>query len=102
MIEIDHAVSIPRHILAKGFGQGVTEYKEVARQLRAHRVLTDHEAELLEDVAGYRNRMVHFYHEVSSRELYEICSTRLEDVGKVVEGFRRWTREHSDQVDDSL
>ncbi len=99
---LEALLDLGRHILAKGFGQGVTEYKEVARQLRAHRVLTDHEAELLEDVAGYRNRMVHFYHEVSSRELYEICSTRLEDVGKVVEGFRRWTREHSDQVDDSL
>lgn len=99
---LEALLDLGRHILAKGFGQGVTEYKEVARQLRTYRVLTDHEAELLEDMAGYRNRMVHFYHEVSSHELHEICNTRLEDVEQVVEGFKRWTREHPDLVDESL
>ena len=33
------------------------------------------EADLLQILAGYRNRLVHFYHEVSVEELYEICAT---------------------------
>lgn len=35
---------------------------------------------LLKILAGYRNRMVHFYHEITPKELYEICSGELEDI----------------------
>ena len=45
-----------RHILAKGFGKGVTEYKEIASGLREQGVLAQEEAELLRVLAGYRNR----------------------------------------------
>lgn len=99
---LDPLLDLGRHILAKGFGQGVTEYKEVARQLRRHRVLTADETALLEDMAGYRNRMVHFYHRDSSRELLEICSTRLPDIERVAEGYKRWTRQNPDLIDQSL
>jgi uncharacterized protein YutE (UPF0331/DUF86 family) len=99
---LEALLDLGRHILAKGFGKGVTEYKEIARQLRAFGVLSEQEAALLEDMAGYRNRMVHFYHEVTSDELYEICTTRLEDVEQVVAGLKRWVREHPERVDERL
>jgi uncharacterized protein YutE (UPF0331/DUF86 family) len=99
---LEALLDLGRHILAKGFGKGVTEYKQIARQLRASDVLTEHEAALLEDMAGYRNRMVHFYHEVTSEELYEICATRLEDVEQVVAGLKRWVREHPQRIDERL
>jgi hypothetical protein len=51
-----------RHILAKGFGKGVTEYKEIAAELKVQGVLSQDDAELLRTLAGYRNRLVHFYH----------------------------------------
>jgi len=62
-----------RHILAKSFGQGVTEYKQIAYELDRAGVLSHSRARLLSTLAGYRNRLVHFYHEVTSEELYEIC-----------------------------
>ena len=37
-------------------------------------VLDEENGALLRELAGYRNRLVHFYHEVSDLELYEICS----------------------------
>ena len=57
-----------RHILAKGYGLGVSEYKEIAFRLQGKVVLTETEGELLTVPAGYRNRLVHFYHEVSAQE----------------------------------
>ncbi|MDW7761599.1 MAG: DUF86 domain-containing protein [Acidobacteriota bacterium] len=81
---------IGRHILSKKFASPVTEYKEIAQGLLEKKVLTPKEAELLRDMAGYRNRMVHFYHEIGPQELYEICRDHLKDVRKVQAGLVRW------------
>src|SRR5215212_1690451 len=63
-----------RHIAAKGFGEGVTEYKEIAATLNRHEVISADEMNLMRKLAGYRNRLVHFYHDVNAEELYELCS----------------------------
>ena len=31
-------------------------------------------------MAGYRNRMVHFYHEISPEELHDICVNHLDEI----------------------
>ena len=99
---LEALLDLGRHILAKGFGKGVSEYKEIARELKNHGVLTRDEADRLETMAGYRNRMVHFYHEVSREELYEICRHHLADVEDVLHGYKRWARQNPDRVDDQL
>jgi uncharacterized protein YutE (UPF0331/DUF86 family) len=88
-----------RHILAKGYGQGVSEYKEIAIRLRQEGVLSEQEAHLLRILVGYRNRLVHFYHEVSAEELYTICAYQLGDVETLQEAYRRWLREHPEKLD---
>jgi uncharacterized protein YutE (UPF0331/DUF86 family) len=99
---LEALLDLGRHILAKGLGQGVSEYKEIATRLREYEVLSDAEAALLLKMAGYRNRMVHFYHQISPRELYHICARDLGDVERVLQAFKRWAREHSAQLDDTL
>jgi uncharacterized protein YutE (UPF0331/DUF86 family) len=42
-------------------------------------VSPDHAARL-RLMAGYRNRLVHFYHEVSEKELYSIVQNNLSDI----------------------
>ena len=81
---------IGRHILSKKYATPVTEYKEIAQRLLEKKVLTQKEAELLRDMAGYRNRMVHFYHEIGPQELHEICRDHLDDVRTVLAGMIRW------------
>jgi uncharacterized protein YutE (UPF0331/DUF86 family) len=56
----------------------------------------------MEILAGYRNRLVHFYHEVSAEELYEICAHQLDDLKIVQDAFRRWLKEHPDKLDSTL
>ena len=93
---------VGRHILAKGFGSGVSEYKEIPLRLQEKTVLTETEAKLLTVLAGYRNRLVHFYHEVSALELFEICSRQLGDLEVIRNAYRRWMKEHPEKVDSSL
>ncbi len=79
-----------RHILAKGFGEANTEYKRTALRLGELGVLAPDVAARLQVLAGYRNRMVHFYHELTADELYEVCSRHLTDVDAVADALRAW------------
>jgi uncharacterized protein YutE (UPF0331/DUF86 family) len=71
---------IGRHILAKRFAFPATEYKEIARGLLDKKILNEEETELVRKMAGYRNRMVHFYHEITPEELHEICLNHLDEI----------------------
>lgn len=93
---------VGRHILSKGFGSGVSEYKEIPLRLQEKTVLTETEAKRLTVLAGYRNRLVHFYHEVSAQELFEICSRQLGDLEVIRKTYRRWMKDHPEKVDSSL
>ena len=96
---LEAVLDLGRHILAKGFGRAVAEYKEIPAALLEHAVLGREEANLLRDMAGYRNRMVHFYDEISTRELHEICAERLGDIERTVDGLLAWVHAHPDLVD---
>jgi len=89
---------IGRHILAKKFAYPATEYKEIAKGLSENRVLVEKEAELMRKVAGYRNRMVYFYHEISPEELHEICFFHAEESKFLVEKKLQWTREQGNSI----
>lgn len=91
-----------RHILAKGFASGVSEYKEIASTLHHYGVLDGDQESLLLLMAGYRNRMVHFYHEIEADELFDICSDHLEDVNIIAAAFRNWLNQHPDLLDETL
>lgn len=41
------------------------------------------------------NRMVHFYHEVSQEELYQLCTRNMEDIEVLLETLAGWLRESS-------
>lgn len=99
---LEALLDLGRHILVKGFGSGVSEYKEVASTLGEQNVLTREEAQLLRILAGYRNRMVHFYHQIGPDELYEVCARDLGDVERIAEAYRKWLREHEEWLDETL
>ena len=93
---------IGRHILAKAFGKGVSEYKEIASELGQFGVLPNEDVELLRTLGGYRNRLVHFYHEVSAQELFDICKAELDDLLHIKEAYLCWIQENPGKVDDTL
>ena len=93
---------VGRHFLAKGFGKGVSEYKEISEELQKKKVLRRDEAILLRTLAGYRNRLVHFYHEVTAQELYRICRDELGDVLTLKEAYLVWIKENPNLIDETL
>jgi len=99
---IEALMDLGRHILARGFGRGVTEYKEIATALSEKGILEEVDSERFRILAGYRNRMVHFYHEITEPELYEICSSRLDDLEQAAEALRKWLTSNSEMLDRSV
>ena len=91
-----------RHVLAKGFGKGVSEYKEISEELQKRKVLPRDEARLLRTLAGYRNRLVHFYHEVAVQELYRICKDELGDVLTLKKAYLVWMKDNPNLMDETL
>ena len=77
---LEATFDIGRHILAKTGKVRLThEYKDIARGLGKSGVLSQTLIDKLVEMAGYRNRIVHFYHEITDEELYQILQTDLKD-----------------------
>jgi uncharacterized protein YutE (UPF0331/DUF86 family) len=99
---LEALLDIGRHILAKGFAIGVSEYKEIAQKLGEFGLLSASEAQLLRILAGYRNRLIHFYHEIGEEELYRICKDQLGDLQEVKDAYLRWLKDHPDKMNERL
>jgi len=91
-----------RHLLAKSFAVAVKEYKEIARVLAEKGVLSTEAGAHLRNMAGYRNRMVHLYNEVTPAELFDVCSRHLQEVELVLDALLAWLRNNPDKVDEPL
>jgi uncharacterized protein YutE (UPF0331/DUF86 family) len=99
---LEALLDIGRHVLAKGFALAPAEYKEVADELVRTAVLSEQTGTLLRQMAGYRNRLVHFYHEVSQEELQLICSGHLSEIELICEEILAWLKKHPEKMDTAI
>lgn len=99
---LEALLDIGRHVLAKGFGESVVEYKKIAEVLGRRGVLSSGNGTILAQMAGYRNRLTHFYDEVSPEELYEILTTRVVDIESVLSEILEWLRSNPELIDNAL
>jgi uncharacterized protein YutE (UPF0331/DUF86 family) len=97
---IEALLDLGRHILAKGFALAVTEYKDIGYKLAEEKVLSQDHGNLLRQIAGYRNRMVHFYHEISNEELYRLCTEDLKDLETILAGLIAWLHDNPNKLDE--
>jgi len=95
---LEALLDLGRHILAKGFGRAPAEYGEIARQLGEVGILDVEQAARLGQMARYRNRMVHFYDEISDSELFTILSRDVADVESLTTVMTAWLAAHPDRV----
>jgi len=89
---------IGRHILAKSSGKKIIEYKEIALFLGREKIIPLDLSQRLIPIAGYRNRLVHFYHEISDKELYEIIQKDLGDIEEFVKAIERFLRAYRRKI----
>jgi len=80
---LEAVFDIGSHILSRIPGVRVTTYKEIALSLGEKGIIPqDFVQDKLIKIAGYRNRLVHFYYEVKEQELYQILQNNLDDIEK--------------------
>jgi uncharacterized protein YutE (UPF0331/DUF86 family) len=78
---LESIFDIGRHILAREGGINIAlEYKGIARGLHERGIISSDLSEQLVKMAGYRNRLVHLYYQISDEELHEIVKNNLEDI----------------------
>lgn len=76
---LESLFDIGRHIMAKqGLGHPV-DYRSILLTLGREKILPPEFAGKIKGMAGYRNRLVHGYAEVTPEEMYHIMQTRLAD-----------------------
>jgi len=77
---LEGVFSIGAHILSRMEGGRTTEYKDIAKKLGEFGITEKQfAAEALVRMAGYRNRLTHFYAEIIPQELYRIIRKDLGD-----------------------
>ena len=91
-----------RHILAKGFAIASPGFKETVRNLLQQGIVDASLAEKMTEMAGYRNRMVHFYDEVTPEELFDVLKNHLGDVETAMAAIQTWMRERPELFNTTL
>ena len=88
---------IATHILARVPGGQVTQYSEIAKKLGEVGVVSkDFAEDKLVTMAKYRNRLVHFYAQITPKELYGILQKDLGDFTVFLTGVKNLL-EHPEQ-----
>lgn len=95
---LESVFDVGRHILAKSYGFKELEYKKIALELGEKGILNKEYTKILLKMAGYRNRMVHLYHEVSPKEIYEILKNHLPDIDRFVLEISRFIEDYKNQA----
>ena len=99
---LEGLLDLGRHVLAKGFGKVTPEYAAVADELQAVGIISPEDAVKLRLMARYRNRLVHFYDEVTPVELYGILTGELQDVRNALASLQHWLDAHPELCDGEL
>lgn len=88
---LEAVFDIGRHVLAKsGFVNLAAEYKSIARGLVERGFIDSRLGDVLVEMAGYRNRLVHLYNEISAEEIHSIIAGHLGDVRDYVRQMRSY------------
>lgn len=84
---------VARHLLVhEGWKDYSLHYKSLAKGLSAKGIIPPELEKSLLQMAGYRNRLVHFYHEVTAEELYGIIQSDLADIEDLVRHLKSHLR----------
>lgn len=87
---LEAVFEIGSHILARLPGGKVSSYKDIAKKLGEHQIVSSEFArENLIKMAGYRNRLIHFYSEVTVEEMHQIIQNNLDNFDRFNESIKK-------------
>lgn len=88
---LEGVLTIGTHILSR-IPVRTKDYQDVIVQLGKHGIVPMDFSKKNKSLAGYRNRMVHLYWEVTPKELRAIIIEHLDDIDKFCEYYREVAR----------
>lgn len=87
---LEATFNICGHILSRIPSAYVGEYKKMAIEMGKQKLVPKDFAEgQLYKMGGYRNRLTHFYSEVTPEEMYDIVQNNLEDFETFLKHIKR-------------
>lgn len=86
---LEGVFNIGTHVLSRIPGAQVTQYKEIAQKLGEYRIVSEEFVPTLIEMARYRNRLVHFYAQITKEELYKILSDDLGDFETFLQAIKK-------------
>ncbi|MFW6266551.1 MAG: type VII toxin-antitoxin system HepT family RNase toxin [Halanaerobiales bacterium] len=92
---LEAVLDIGRHICVKESLGKPQDYTEIFDILYKGGVLDKEFAERIRGMAGYRNRLVHMYNQVSRDELFQIIQERMLD-------FEKFTKEILEYINQEM
>jgi uncharacterized protein YutE (UPF0331/DUF86 family) len=82
-VAIESCLDIGHHVISRQGLRRPGDYRDVFRVLREAGIVEPSLADRLEEMAGFRNRLVHGYLDIDPGRVYDIARTELHDI----EGF---------------
>ena len=95
---IEAMFDVGRHILAKTYEFKSLESKEVASVLAEKGIVAPSFGQTLIKMAGYRNRMVHYYKEITPEELFDILLNDLRDIENFIREIEAFLKNYLRQA----
>lgn len=89
-------LDIAGHIVTRIPGAKPREYKEDMQALIKHKIISSELAPKALAMAGYRNRMIHFYYEITPEELYGIIQDDLPDLEEYIKQISQFVLDHKE------
>jgi uncharacterized protein YutE (UPF0331/DUF86 family) len=87
---LEAVMDIGSHILSRIPGARPSSYKDIPRLLGKNKVIPrEFAGDQLGKMAGYRNRRVHFYGEITEKEIYNIIQQELSDFDSFITFIER-------------
>lgn len=87
---LEATFDICAHVLSRIPGAMVDEYNQIAVEMGRQKIVPiDFAEENLYKMAGYRNRLTHFYFEISPKEMHEIIQNKLGDFRALLKYFKK-------------
>ncbi len=86
---LEGVFNIGAHIVSRKTGNRVVHYKDIAIKLGEMGIVDeDYAKDKLVKMAGYRNRLTHFYADITPEELYKILREKLEDFNPFMKAIK--------------
>lgn len=86
---LEGVFNIGTHILSRIPGAQATQYKEIAIKLGDYKIIPNDFVPTLTEMARYRNRLVHFYSQITKEELYKILQDDLGDFELFLQSIKK-------------